>query len=890
MEKSRFSLLLLEPGELYLEDFSCVLLPPDATEETLQSKKQPGRLKMCSKSIVFDPQEFNNPVLKIQFKDCTSIQCSKKTISNVEKDVIDVVCSTFAEMLQGNIIAPYNFKHEKTKFLFLLNYAKIDNCLPQILQLYRASTLLPPEQNSMIAAIAFSRQSRLQFNPKWLEDMYETVLYQSEANKISPLVVNPGKVVLTSSIIYFQPYNNIELYPVLQIHLKDVTKIICRRFLLKHVGIEIYCNKTNTGNDLEHIYLVLKSQEERDRFYNLVLQQPALTMKITEQEIMTLKWQNRALSTYEYLLYLNSLADRSFNDLTQYPVFPWVLSDYTSEELNLDDPKSFRDLKKPIGAINEERLERLKERRMEMPEPKFLYGSHYSAPGFILFYLIRKYPHYMLCLQNGRFDHPDRMFNSVADVWRNVTENMSDFKELIPEFYDVSQSGDFLLNNLGINFGYRQDGTKIGDVKLPPWAKNAQDFVRKLRDALESEYVSENIHHWIDLIFGYKQRGEEAENADNIYYYLCYEGAVDIDSVHDLSHRHALEVQIMEFGQIPKQIFKVPHPQRLPAISTLSIQEKPSVISQADVVASEPNLNKIKALKKSGVLTNHKETTTAVAISSDNKMVLSCAKNCPVKIHSVSNSEQIRNLKLSPAGISSCTFLPDNRTIVLGTFDDTILVCDIDFGKVIDSIKAHEDTVSGISWGETSQYLVTASWDCSVMVWKGMYLNGEWHKLRANSSLRFELDSPVICCSISSDCRFAAGGTKDGELAVWDVISNACLLKEISHTGSVNGVSFSPDNSKLVSCGSDGYFKVFDLLTGMEVYSKSLESELTCLIWDGFSLILGSSSGKLFFWDLMEVKLIKEEKTKGRVVTSIAASHDGTFLVTGEDKMVVIHT
>lgn len=105
------------------------------------------------------------------------------------------------------------------------------------------------------------------------------------------------------------------------------------------------------------------------------------------------------------------MADRSFNDLTQYPVFPWVLSDYTSEVLDLDNPKSYRDLTKPIGAINEERLQKLKERRLEMTEPKFLYGSHYSAPGFVLFYLIRKYPHYMLCLQNGRFDHPDRMFN-----------------------------------------------------------------------------------------------------------------------------------------------------------------------------------------------------------------------------------------------------------------------------------------------------------------------------------------------------------------------------------------------------------------------------------------------------------------------------------------------
>lgn len=36
-----------------------------------------------------------------------------------------------------------------------------------------------------------------------------------------------------------------------------------------------------------------------------------------------------------------------------------------------------------------------------------------------------------------------------------------------------------------------------------------------MRAALESDFASENIHHWIDLIFGYKQTGEEAEKADN---------------------------------------------------------------------------------------------------------------------------------------------------------------------------------------------------------------------------------------------------------------------------------------------------------------------------------------------------------------------------------------
>ena len=56
------------------------------------------------------------------------------------------------------------------------------------------------------------------------------------------------------------------------------------------------------------------------------------------------------------------------------------------------------------------------------------------------------------------------------------------FQELIPEFYDTSQNGDFLLNNMKINFGHRHDGTAVNNVVLPPWAKNSPAlFIAKLR-------------------------------------------------------------------------------------------------------------------------------------------------------------------------------------------------------------------------------------------------------------------------------------------------------------------------------------------------------------------------------------------------------------------------
>jgi hypothetical protein len=88
---------------------------------------------------------------------------------------------------------------------------------------------------------------------------------------------------------------------------------------------------------------------------------------------------------------LNTISGRSYNDLNQYPVVPWVIQDYESSILDLSNPNTFRDLSKPIGALNKERLEQAKERYLSFDDPKipkFHWGTHYSNLGGVLFYLM----------------------------------------------------------------------------------------------------------------------------------------------------------------------------------------------------------------------------------------------------------------------------------------------------------------------------------------------------------------------------------------------------------------------------------------------------------------------------------------------------------------------
>lgn len=144
----RFSLLLLEPNEIYFEDFLANLIDEQSTAS--DEPVRDGHLKMCSKSIIFDPKDKMEPILKIVYKDCKKLYEWPGKLDSKDVNVLAVECSQYTEMLERNFLAPYTFKNEKRTFLFSMQYARIEALLQHLSQLHRASSLQPYEQNDMV--------------------------------------------------------------------------------------------------------------------------------------------------------------------------------------------------------------------------------------------------------------------------------------------------------------------------------------------------------------------------------------------------------------------------------------------------------------------------------------------------------------------------------------------------------------------------------------------------------------------------------------------------------------------------------------------------------------------------------------------------------------------
>ncbi|WVZ71326.1 hypothetical protein U9M48_019920 [Paspalum notatum var. saurae] len=205
------------------------------------------------------------------------------------------------------------------------------------------------------------------------------------------------------------------------------------------------------------------------------------------------QWWKGELTNYEYLLVLNKLAGRRWGDPAFHTVMPWVIDFTVMPDESSDN--GWRDLTKSKWRLakGDEQLD-------------FTYSSsevphHVSDECLselaVCSYKARRLPKTVLRSAVRSVYEPNEYPSSMQRLYQWTPD------ECIPEFY----SDPRIFTSLH---------SEMSDLALPSWATSAEDFICLHRDALESDRVSQQLHHWIDITFGYKLSGEASVEAKNV--------------------------------------------------------------------------------------------------------------------------------------------------------------------------------------------------------------------------------------------------------------------------------------------------------------------------------------------------------------------------------------
>ena len=431
----------------------------------------------------------------------------------------------------------------------------------------------------------------------------------------------------------------------LKIKINDINFILTRKYYFTNNSIEIFTNKNksyfftfNTENGQSRFISMIKDDLYNMKEFNMNCF--VNFKKLEKHTYLINNWFNNKISTFKYINFVNILSNRSLKDLTQYPVFPWILHDYSIKEYDKKEKKPkirIRQLNLPMAQIGIDPLtnesnrknnyetnfdvfiddldEKLKNYTMEqfyqddnvdLDKIPYYYGTHYSNPAYVSHYLTRIFPYTITAwsIQGTSFDAPDRLFINIEKSYYSSVTSRSDLREIIPQFFYLPE---MFLNINKLNLGTLQtnhdkDSTFIilkekcnynnlvyvNDVLIPKYANgNPYIFVSLYREILEN--IKIEICDWINLYFGINSRGEKGREHKNLFMAYTYDNVIEnkIKLIKDPQEKDCT-IRLVELGLAPHQIYD----------KLISFEEEKINIQEIDISLKLNDVNQIKNIIK----------------------------------------------------------------------------------------------------------------------------------------------------------------------------------------------------------------------------------------------------------------------------------------------------
>ena len=598
---------------------------------------------------------------------------------------------------------------------------------------------------------------------------------------------------------------------------------------------------------------------------------------------ITQRWATTKMSNYEYLLSINQISGRTFNDLSQYPIFPWVIADYESETLDLSKIETFRVLSNPPGVITKEKQQLLIDRGEDWEYP-----SGVSTPGEMASFLVRLEPFTSIRIKmnGGFFDRPDCIFSSLKREWETLVKDQNDTRELTPEFFAMPE---FLMNINNFDLG-TENGKRINDVELPPYAHNSpMEFIYLNRKALESDYVSNNISDWIDLNFGYKQTGQEAAKCFNLYRQEMYETASE------LFPKNITSACMQNLGQVPHKLFTEPHPRRWCSFTKqiqtriIKISFAPALNGLKDILPLTALCYTVKNEKYFTVLFEDRVVSYKQRRSTRNRTVGNYAFNQNVSTASVIDITKSSDLETS----TKMLYTPIAKEAKVGRFLNSFIASD-ECGQRISFVGSSKKVMipGGIKSISSSGPIVCVG---SGGAFTNLFIGEQLDELCTAQAFKAE----VVCAAVSSEYSVVVSGTADGAIVI-STLNNGTLVKSID-LGSIpekilitKGFGFIAVFSSNINCGKTIYFLSLYNINGLFIRRITLDFHIKA--WQSFTpghsgidmIVFANDTNWMFDFEAFTLDFKLPFYKCSRKIIDISVMPNNSILLTTDEGLEIV--
>ncbi|MFH1197400.1 MAG: hypothetical protein V1720_17000 [bacterium] len=245
-----------------------------------------------------------------------------------------------------------------------------------------------------------------------------------------------------------------------------------------------------------------------------------------------------------------------------------------------------------------------------------------------------------------------------------------------------------------------------------------------------------------------------------------------------------------------------------------------------------------------------------------------------------SNLSLIKNLdQISPRMQTLC-FSGDDKYLISGGGAHDIITWDIETGKKIQTINAHDGRINSVEFHPLSHLIISSSLDRTIKLWNSRtgllvktYVNDAW----------------VNECMEINNKRNLIAFNRHSEILCVDVFSGEIIKSFTTLLGSsIYDIEFSPDDKYFVSCSQDNKrVVVWDYESGSVKYILNSFSETLsmCAAFsnNGVNLFSGSYVGSINAWNMINGSHITDINCMDVAARCMDIDPNGKFLAVGSD-------